>query len=264
MDENNPSDARDFIELAGDITIAWLQNPNVKPGAQDVPAFLKDMHTAIAALKSEPAGEEIPATYEPAVSVRSSVKPDHLVSLIDGKKYKTLKRHLSLHGLTPAEYRARYGLKSDYPMVAPDYALQRREIAQKLGLGRKRGAPSGAETAATGDVAVSPSKAQKPATTPKRAASKPAAVAAPVAQTPADVATKSPVPGKPKRGAAKSKGDNAVDASAAVVSTPKEATAKPKRAAAKTGPASKPAKPKVAKPKAEAKVEAAPAPSAEA
>jgi predicted transcriptional regulator len=109
MAENNPSDTPNFIELAGDITIAWLQNPNVHPGVEDVPAFLQKMHAAIAGLDAAPVAEPVEVTHEPAVSVRSSVKPDHLVSLIDGKAYKTLKRHLAGHGLTPDEYRARYG-----------------------------------------------------------------------------------------------------------------------------------------------------------
>ncbi len=78
--------------------------------------------------------------FTPAVSVRRSLaSKDHIVSLIDGKAYKTLKRHLSGHGLTPAQYRERYGLKSDYPMVAENYAEMRRGLAKKIGLGPKPG-----------------------------------------------------------------------------------------------------------------------------
>jgi predicted transcriptional regulator len=135
--DNNAETVASLIELAGEITIAWLQNPNVNPAAQDVPAFLKDMHAAISDISSDKPGEPEAVTYEPAAPIRSSVKPDHIVSLIDGKKYKMLKRHLSQHGLTPAEYRERFGLKPDYPMVAPAYAELRREVAKKLGLGRK-------------------------------------------------------------------------------------------------------------------------------
>ncbi|MDR6710144.1 putative transcriptional regulator [Novosphingobium sp. 1748] len=139
MAENNSEGAPNFIELAGDITIAWLQNPNVNPAAEDVPAFLKSMHLAIVGLDEAPAAEPEPevVAYEPAVPVRSSIKPDYLVSLIDGRKYKTLKRHLATNGLTPDAYRARYGLKSDYPMVAANFAAMRRQIAEKIGLGRK-------------------------------------------------------------------------------------------------------------------------------
>jgi predicted transcriptional regulator len=84
--------------------------------------------------------------YTPAVSVRKSLaSPDHIVSMIDGKPYKTLRRHLSTHGLTPEDYRARYNLKADYPMVAPAYSEHRRAMAKKIGLGAKgRGARGGA------------------------------------------------------------------------------------------------------------------------
>jgi predicted transcriptional regulator len=80
------------------------------------------------------------ARPDPAVAIRSSIKRDHIVCLEDGKKMKMLKRHLMTdHGLTPDEYRARWGLASDYPMVAPDYADKRRDLAKKIGLGRKPG-----------------------------------------------------------------------------------------------------------------------------
>lgn len=81
-----------------------------------------------------------PTEYTPAVSVRKSLaSPDHIISMIDGKAYKTLRRHLSTNGLTPEEYRARYGLKADYPMVAPSYSEARRSMAKTIGLGRKPG-----------------------------------------------------------------------------------------------------------------------------
>jgi predicted transcriptional regulator len=80
-----------------------------------------------------------PLEYKPAVSIEESLaSPDQILSLIDGKPYKALKRHLSTHGLTPAEYRSRYGLPVDYPLVAPSYSAARREVARKLGLGGKR------------------------------------------------------------------------------------------------------------------------------
>ncbi|MGZ3270704.1 MAG: MucR family transcriptional regulator, partial [Croceibacterium sp.] len=90
------------------------------------------------------------ARPDPAVSIRSSVKRDHVVCLEDGKKMKMLKRHLMTdHGLTPDEYRARWGLASDYPMVAPDYADKRRDLAKKIGLGRKPGQRRGRRKKAT-------------------------------------------------------------------------------------------------------------------
>jgi predicted transcriptional regulator len=132
-----------LVELATELTIAWLSNPNTRVSAEEVPTFLEKMHGAVANLATPSAGTEemTPAAeYTPAVSVRKSLaSKDHIISLIDGKPYKTLKRHLSGHGLTPAEYRARYGLKSDYPMVAENYGEMRRTMAKKIGLGRKPG-----------------------------------------------------------------------------------------------------------------------------
>lgn len=134
------------IELASDLTVAWLSNPNVRVMPEEVPAFLRKMHETIGELAAAAAPSDSPAAEEftPAVPVRSSVKPDHIISLIDGRPYKALKRHLSSHGLTPAQYRERYGLKADYPMVAPNYAETRRQLAKKIGLGRmgKGGKPA--------------------------------------------------------------------------------------------------------------------------
>jgi predicted transcriptional regulator len=139
MTDDNPLDN---VSLAAELTVAWLSNSNTRVAADEVPAFLKSMHQTISGL-SEPAvpeapAEEQPQTYEPAVSVRKSLaSPDHIISMIDGKPYRTLKRHLATKGLTPAEYRARYKLKADYPMVAASYSEARRSMAHKIGLGRK-------------------------------------------------------------------------------------------------------------------------------
>lgn len=133
----------DLLEFATELTMAWLSNPNTRAVAEDVPTFLQSMHNAVVNLATPQASPEAaPVTeYIPAVTPRRSLaSPDHIISLIDGKPYKTLKRHLSGHGLTPAEYRERYGLKSDYPMVAASYAEMRRGLAKKIGLGRKPGA----------------------------------------------------------------------------------------------------------------------------
>jgi predicted transcriptional regulator len=130
-------------ELATELTIAWLGNANNRVTAEDVPAFLEKMHATVTALTRPDerlAASAAPAEYSPAVTVRKSLASrDHLISLIDGKAYKTLRRHLSGHGLTPDAYRARYGLKADYPMVAPSYSETRREMAKKIGLDRKPG-----------------------------------------------------------------------------------------------------------------------------
>jgi predicted transcriptional regulator len=147
-DENTPN----LVELATDITIAWLGNANNRVAPDDVPTFLRTIHATVTELSGgmSAAGTEQAqagqSEYTPAVSVRKSLaSPDHIVSMIDGKPYKTLRRHLSTHGLTPEDYRARYNLKADYPMVAPAYSEHRRAMAKKIGLGAKgRGARGGA------------------------------------------------------------------------------------------------------------------------
>lgn len=148
------------VELATELTIAWLGNQNNRVNAEDVPAFLRTMHTTLSELESgvagdagSRAGDDGADSFEPAVSVRKSLaSKDHIVSMIDGKPYKTLRRHLSGHGLTPDEYRKRYNLKPDYPMVSESYSETRRAMAKKIGLGKK-----GRSTEAA------PSKSGKPA-----------------------------------------------------------------------------------------------------
>lgn len=130
------------VELAAELTMAWLSNPNTKAEAGDVAGVLRQMHQAVKGLfvPDESAVPETADEFTPAVSVRKSLaSTDHIISLIDGKPYKTLRRHLSRHGLTPDEYRARYGLKPDYPMVSAAYSRVRSEMAKKLALGRKAG-----------------------------------------------------------------------------------------------------------------------------
>lgn len=133
------------VELATELTIAWLGNQNNRVQPDDVPQFLRTMHATVTELAggssaaSEPAEEAAPAEeFTPAVSVRKSLaSKDQIISMIDGKPYKTLKRHLSGHGLTPEEYRRRYNLRPDYPMVAESYSQARRDMAKKIGLGQK-------------------------------------------------------------------------------------------------------------------------------
>lgn len=133
----------DAVTLATDLTIAWLGNANTRVNAEDVPTFLKSMYDTVSGLgggaaDAEPAAAA--ADFTPAVTARKSLgSPEHIISMIDGKPYKTLRRHLSTHGLTPEQYRERYNLKADYPMVAPAYSTARREMAKKIGLGRKPG-----------------------------------------------------------------------------------------------------------------------------
>ena len=132
------------IELATELTIAWLGNPNTRTSADDVPAFLQSMHAAVeklgGATTDQAPAEQAAVEYTPAVTARKSLASrDHIISLIDGKPYKTLRRHLTTNGLTPEEYRARYNLKADYPMVAEAYSEARRTMAKSIGLGRKPG-----------------------------------------------------------------------------------------------------------------------------
>jgi predicted transcriptional regulator len=125
-----------LIASTTDIVAAYVTNNSL--GADDVPSLIRNIYGTLAQLGQESTAAE--ARPDPAVSVRSSIKRDHIVCLEDGKKMKMLKRHLMTHhGLTPDEYRARWGLASDYPMVAPDYADKRRDLAKKIGLGRKPG-----------------------------------------------------------------------------------------------------------------------------
>ncbi len=152
------NDTPDFnaVELATELTIAWLGNPNTRTSAEDVPAFLGKMHETVSSLLGSgeaPEPQEQPAEYVAAVSARKSLSSkDHIISMIDGKPYKTLRRHLATHGLSPAEYRERYGLKPDYPMVAENYSESRRAMAKKIGLGRKPGQRTTEDE--TGDVSA--------------------------------------------------------------------------------------------------------------
>ncbi|MET0371258.1 MAG: MucR family transcriptional regulator [Sphingobium sp.] len=124
-----------LITLTSDIVAAHVSNNSVAVG--DVSSLIQNVHAALAGLATPAVVPE--PKQEPAVSVRSSIKPDYIVCLEDGKKLKMLKRHLMTHyKLTPDDYRAKWGLPADYPMVAPNYAEQRRTLAKKIGLGTKR------------------------------------------------------------------------------------------------------------------------------
>ncbi|HVK54332.1 MAG TPA: MucR family transcriptional regulator [Burkholderiales bacterium] len=131
------------VELAAELTAAWLTNNNTRASTEEAVAFLTAMHQTVAGLGNAGAVEpevEAEPEYTPAVSARKSLSSrEHIISMLDGKPYKTLTRHLSTNGLTPAEYRERYNLPASYPMTAPAYSEQRREMAKKIGLGRKPG-----------------------------------------------------------------------------------------------------------------------------
>jgi len=124
----------DLLRLASDIVAAYVSN-NPIPVAE-VPGMIKSVHATLGGL-STGMPLETTSTQKPAVPVKKSVTPEYIVCLEDGKKLKMLKRYLrSRYNLTPDEYRAKWGLTADYPMVAPNYAAQRSEFAKKIGLGR--------------------------------------------------------------------------------------------------------------------------------
>ena len=132
MPDDKPT--AELLEHTTRIVAAQVANNPI--AVTDVPGLISTVHQALATL-----GPEEPAPRpEPAVSIKQSVKPEYIVCLDDGKKLKMLKRHLrTAYNMTPAEYRERWGLPRDYPMVAPNYAKQRSALAKKIGLGRKPG-----------------------------------------------------------------------------------------------------------------------------
>jgi predicted transcriptional regulator len=124
------------IGLAADIVAAFVSNNSVP--AADLPSLITSVHSALGGLGRGAATEQAePLT--PAVPIKKSIMPDYLVCLEDGKKFKSLKRHLrTRYGLSPEDYRARWNLPHDYPMVAPNYAAARSELAKTMGLGQQR------------------------------------------------------------------------------------------------------------------------------
>lgn len=174
----------DITTLTVQLLSAFVSNNSIpSEGLADL------IRTTRAALTEAPladAANAQAATYTPAVSVRKSLSsPDHILSMIDGKPYKTLKRHLATHGLSPDDYRARYNLPKSYPLVAPSYSEARRAVATKLGLGRKPSAKPAPTKAAkapavngTAEAKPAPVKAKAAAAKPAKAAAKPVEKAA--------------------------------------------------------------------------------------
>lgn len=133
-EETSPN--TDLIELTADVVSTYVSN-NPVPVAE-LPGLIGQVHATLERVRGGSAVEEAAPVQKPAVPIRKSVTPDYIVSLEDGKKFKSLKRHLSTHhGMTPDEYRAKWGLPPDYPMVAPNYAAARSALAKTMGLGRK-------------------------------------------------------------------------------------------------------------------------------
>lgn len=129
-------DPRDIVRMTAQIAAAYV-SANTIP-QQDIPALIRTVHATLRDLAGAPhvTPDQAPA---PAVSIKKSVTADHIICLEDGKKFKSLKRHLrTRYGMTPDEYRAKWGLPHDYPMVAPNYARERSSLAKRMGLGQAR------------------------------------------------------------------------------------------------------------------------------
>jgi predicted transcriptional regulator len=130
----------ELVQLTADIVSAYVTNNKIE--ASELSKLIEEVHTALVrapAAAAEP--EQKPLI--PAVPIRKSITPDYIISLEDGRKFKSLKRHLQgTYGMTPDEYRAKWGLPRDYPMVAPNYARARSDLAKQMGLGRKAGTPA--------------------------------------------------------------------------------------------------------------------------
>jgi predicted transcriptional regulator len=148
MDEN--AGIPDFTALTAEVVSAYVANNSLRPA--DIPDLIDSVHRALQSLSAPPQAE--PEKREPPVSIRKSITPDFLISMEDGRRYKSLRRHLTSRGLTPQAYREKWGLPLDYPMVAPNYAKQRSELARASGLGQLRRnvavAPGGSDASAPG------------------------------------------------------------------------------------------------------------------
>lgn len=165
----------DLITLTADIVGAHVAHNNVSTA--DLAGLIQSVHAALKGLGQAP--EPVVEKQEPAVSIRASVKPDHIVCLEDGKKLKMLKRYLRTnYDMSPDEYRRKWNLPSDYPMVAPNYAEKRRSLAHSIGLGRKN-AEAAPEQEPAPVPAPEPEEAAQPA--PARRTRKPKVEAAPAA-----------------------------------------------------------------------------------
>jgi predicted transcriptional regulator len=134
MSENSSPDNKDVIAWTADIVASHVQNNSV--ALNDLPQLIRTVHDSLTGFSGAAPAEK----PQPAVSIRKSVTPDYIICLEDGRMLKMLKRHLATaYGITPEEYREKWGLPADYPMVAPNYAKQRSSLAKKIGLGKRRG-----------------------------------------------------------------------------------------------------------------------------
>ena len=196
---NMTEDQNDLTTLTVQLLSAYVSKNTV--ASESLAALIQSTRAALAQDLSAAATESVGETFTPSISVRKSLaSPDHIISLIDGKPYKTLKRHLARYGLTPDQYRARYGLPNSYPLVARSYSETRRAVAEKNGLGKKLAV--GAETV----PAQVPASDAKTSATPK--------------------ASRKGATSREKQRAAQAKADPAPDTTPAVTDAPKAAVAK--------------------------------------
>lgn len=135
-DDTLQADKVNYVELAADIVSAYVANNSV--AAVELPALINEVHTALRRV-STGAGKSAAEPPKPAIAIKKSITPDYIICLEDGKKFKSLKRHLrTQYDMTPEQYREKWGLAPDYPMVAPNYALARSQLAKEMGLGQQR------------------------------------------------------------------------------------------------------------------------------
>jgi predicted transcriptional regulator len=133
MQDNPSGQSTDFLELTTGIVAAYVAKNSVQAG--DLPDLIGSVHSALATLSKPKASPEEPT---PPVPIKSTVRPDYIISLEDGRRYKSMRRHLAARGLTPEQYREKWGLRPDYPMVAANYSKARSELAKALGFGQGR------------------------------------------------------------------------------------------------------------------------------
>lgn len=154
MSGNVESEQSGHIELAVDIVAAYVSNNSVP--STDLPGLIGVVHGALSHLSVAGQSSNAPIEKLTAAQIRKSITKDHIVSFEDGKTYKTLRRHLTLRGLSPEAYRAKWGLPRDYPMTAESYSAQRSELARALGLGQQRRKYNGAPEPAPEEAPAAP------------------------------------------------------------------------------------------------------------
>ena len=159
-DLDTASDPISMIDMTVELVSAYVSRNHVQAG--ELPLLISTVHQALADLGTPAPAAEQPTALKPAVPVKKSVFDTHLVSLIDGKSYQSLKRHLGTNGFTPDSYRTAYGLPKDYPMVAKGYAAKRSALAKTIGLGRKAAATAPATSEPEATVAEAPKKRGRP------------------------------------------------------------------------------------------------------